>query len=217
MARKARPPALSVVVLAWAAALAWGTCEVVLIRSSQANNTWGLPAALAMGLASVVLFVCIVPKGGGQITARRRVPVVVLGVGALAVSAAVWAVEAPLPELRAVPLPPAGAGPTVVVRTFVAALDQHDRATARALCEADDPPCQFLDYYVRVRVTHLGQPMVVNNDGFLPRGVTGVDVGVFLAGETRAGGPVGEDGYWGYVVAPMGPRGVWRIVDDGTG
>jgi len=30
-------------------------------------------------------------------------------------------------------------------------------------------------------------------------------------------GPVGEDGYWTYYLAPVGPNGAWRIGAEGMG
>ncbi|HET9059828.1 MAG TPA: hypothetical protein VFN61_07895 [Acidimicrobiales bacterium] len=192
-----------------------------MIRSSRIDNTWGPP--VAAGVTTVALLVCGLLQPMSPTAARRVFLAVVfalasvLGLGALVIGGVVWAVEAPLPELSPVAIPPANASPRTVVRAFVAALDRHDRATARALCVGDDPPCQFLDYYIRVRITQFLNSYPANNDGALPRGVSGVYVGVILAGTARDGGPVGEGGFWGYVLAPIGPHRAWRIVDEGTG
>ncbi len=93
--------------------------------------------------------------------------------GAMTVALVIWVVKAPLLEQRAVPLPPPSASPQVVVRSFVAALDEHDAATAYALCAP-----RFLDvgcssdvgYFINLRITGIGSPLPDANDGFSPKG-----------------------------------------------
>jgi hypothetical protein len=102
----------------------------------------------------------------------------------------------------------------------VVALDEHDAAVADTLWS----PLGFfrgqqpweVSYYIRVRITWMAKSSYPDaNDLNLPRGVTGADVSVGLAGWTRNGGPVGEGGDWDYTLAPIGPHHAWRIIDEG--
>ena len=138
----------------------------------------------------------------------------------MTVGLVIWAVEAPLPEQRSVPLPPQGASPQAVVRTFVAAVDEHDKATVDALCASgwvSSANSSDIDYFIRLRITQLFPPRPDTNEEWLPKGVAGADVTVTLVGWARNGGPVGEDGYWTYYLAPVGPHRAWRIGAEGMG
>lgn len=206
-----------VVFVTWLAVLGWGLYEVAMIRSSRVGNALALPGSTVIGVLTIVVFTWSAPASSHPSRFEARLPLTLLFVGAAVVGTLLWARQDPLPELRSVPLPPANASPAAVVRSFVEALNYHDRRTASALCFDNDPPCQFLDYYVHVRITRLRGDGPTNNHASLTRGVTGFDVGVNLVGTTRDGGPVGEDGYWGYILAPLGPHRAWRIIDEGTG
>jgi len=168
---------------------------------------------MAVLVALLLLTVGAAAGSGDRPVVRRQV------VGGLAVAlallvAVIWAVVAPLPQLRSVPLPPSTASPEQVVRTFVAALDAHDQGTARALCVRGTPPCGSLDAYVRVGIAQLGAVPPIPLGG--QAGAKRVYVPVDLTGRTRSGERPGEDGVWGYVLSPVGPQGAWRIVDEGA-
>lgn len=215
-------------ILAWLGALGWSTYEVILTRTLRADNTWAVADGAVVVLATLLLATwALLAWRQLKLFVRLGASVPILILGAVTVGMVSWVVQAPLPEQHSVPLPPPSASPQVVVRTFVTALDQHDRATAEALYAPSwfsssntNLPDHDLDLYVRVWITHLSPPQVDTNDASLPRGVTGVDVNVTLGGWNRDGGPVGEDGvdgHWGYVLAPIGFHGSWRIIDEGFG
>jgi hypothetical protein len=67
---------------------------------------------------------------------------------------------------------------------------------------------------VHVRITEAGPPTFDDTDGMLPYGVTGVDIEVSLAGQTRDGGSLDVGGL---VLAPVGPKRAWRVIDSGWG
>jgi len=201
----------------WLAAVVWTVYEVVMTRLSRVDNSWVFPTCLADGTLTFFMLAAAAPTTPRSWALRRRVQIIVVVVGPAVVGMALWARQAPLPELRPVAVPPANASPETVVRSFVEALDEHDTSTAAALCVRPDPPCQFLGYYVRFRITDLARPIRDPYDGFLPRGVVGEDIVGTVSGTARDGGEVGEDRFWTYVLAPLGPRGSWRIIDEGMG
>jgi hypothetical protein len=202
-------------------ALSWSAYEVIQTRTLSADNSWAWPDG-AIAVLSTLLVVFPAFRGWRKLRSRVRLRagLGMLAVGAMTIGLVIWAVQAPLPEQRAVAVPPANASPQVVVRSYVAALDEHDASTAEALSGSswisvgvsDD-----LGYYIRVRVTQVVHLLSNNDDEFLPKGVTGVDVVVALVGWTRGDGSVGEDGLWGYTLAPIGPHRAWRIINEGMG
>ncbi len=206
-------------VLAWLPVVGWIVYEVVLTRLSRSDNSWVM-WDMAVLLALFLLTVGVAAGSGNRAIVRRQV-IASLALALAVLACVVWAVVTPLPQLRAVPLPPLNASPEQVVRTFVAALDQHDHATAEALCARW--ACTF-DDDAWVRIAQLGpvsadnQACVpVSSDGSCSPKGRGVYVSVQLTGRTRGGELPGEGGVWGYVLAPIGPMGAWRIVDQGAG
>jgi hypothetical protein len=187
----------------------------------RADNAWALRDGAVVVLAT--LLVAVLTLGGRRklkSRARLRAGVAMLILGAMTVGLVIWVVYAPLPEQRAVSVPPVNASPQAVVRAYVVALDEHDAAVADTLWS----PLGFfrgqqpweVSYYIRVRITWMAKSSYPDaNDLNLPRGVTGADVSVGLAGWTRNGGPVGEGGDWDYTLAPIGPHHAWRIIDEG--
>jgi hypothetical protein len=207
-------------LLAWLLVVGWIVYEVVLTRLSRSSNSWVM-ASMAVLVALFLLTVGAAAASGDRSIILRWV-IASLAVALTVLAAVVWAVVTPLPQLRAVPVPPVSASPEQVVQTFVTALDEHDHATAGALCARW--ACT-LDDYVWVRIAHLGpvglgnQACVpVSSDGScVPRKGGGADVSVQLSGLTRSGDLPGEGGVWGYELAPIGPQGAWRIVGQGAG
>jgi hypothetical protein len=197
--------------------------EVLLTRTLRADNDWALLDGTVVVLVTIVLTLLTL-SGRHNVKSRvaLRAGLASFVLGAMTVGLVVWAVYAPLPEQRAVPLPPVNASPQSVVKAYVAALDEHDAATADALWSpvgffGGQQPWE-VTYYIRVRITSIAKSLYPDpNDPNLPRGVTGVDVAVNLSGWARDGGPVGEGGAWGYTLAPIGPHHAWRLVDEGTG
>ena len=218
---RVRQTVWALTVLAWLGALSWSVYEVVLTRSLQTDNAWALPDGAVVGLASFLAAVLALVDRSQLKPGKRYGPgAAVIVLGATTVGLVAWAAYAPLPQQKAVPLPPSTASPQVVVRAFVAAVDEHDGATADALCApgwASSANSFDLGYFVRLRITQFVRQMPDTNEEWLPKGVAGADVVVMLAGWTRDGGPVGEDGYWTYYLAPVGPHGAWRIGAEGMG
>ena len=216
-----RQTAWAAAVLVWLGALSRSVYEVILTRSLRADNAWALRDGAVVVLAT--LLVAVLTLGGRRklkSRARLRAGVAMLILGAMTVGLVIWVVYAPLPEQRAVSVPPVNASPQAVVRAYVVALDEHDAAVADTLWS----PLGFfrgqqpweVSYYIRVRITWMAKSSYPDaNDLNLPRGVTGADVSVGLTGWTRNGGPVGEGGDWDYTLAPIGPHHAWRIIDEG--
>jgi drug/metabolite transporter (DMT)-like permease len=146
---------------AWVAAIAWSTYEVVLTRLARSENGWAWPDGFIVGLVTLALFVLLAATAGRLPDGHRRLratiawgAISVLPLGAAALSRVAWAVQAPLPEVRAVALPAPTASPEAVVRALVAAWDFHDRATAAALCGANDAPLRGARRLLRARPDH---------------------------------------------------------------
>lgn len=122
-------------MLAWLGGVGWSTYEVVLTRTLRADNAWALPDGVAIGMTTFLLALMALPNWT-RLERRTwsRASIATFCMGAVTVGLVIWAAEAPLPEQRAVLLPPRRASPQAVVRTFVAAVDEHDGATVDALC-----------------------------------------------------------------------------------
>jgi hypothetical protein len=197
--------------------LGWSLYEMLLTRMSEADNWWVWPTVAALLILLIVSIGAIGPFSANR-SGVRRLMAAVLVTTLVILGGVIWAARAPLPELRAVPLPPSGAAPEQIVQSFVAALDAHDQATAKALSVPGTPPRSQLDDNVRVKVVHIGP--ISPTTAYVPGrngAVSGLDVQVQLAGRTRSGGLPGEGGAWEYVLVPVGPQNAWRVVDDGTG
>jgi hypothetical protein len=182
-------------VLAWIALLGWSAYEIVQTRTSSTDNSWFWPL-FTVWLALLVVSVSGIASSSATKSGVRRLMAGLLAVAGVVLAGTVWVVLAPLPQLRAVPLPPPTATPVQVVQAFVAALDAHDLATARSLCIRDTPGCSSLDNNVWVAITHIGPVGNSGNDGFVPKGAAGVFVPVQLSGRTRSGVVPGEGGAW---------------------
>jgi hypothetical protein len=207
----------AVLALAWTTLLGWSVYQIVLTRMSEADNEWVWPDVAALVILLIVSIGAIGACSASR-SAVRKLMAVVLVTALVILGGVIWAARAPLPELRAVPVPPSGAAPEQIVQSFVAALDAHDQATAKALSVPDTPPRGQLDDNVRVKIVHIGP--ISPTTAYVPGRngtVSGLDVEVQLAGRTRSGGLPGEGGTWEYVLAPVGPQNAWRVVDDGTG
>ncbi len=190
------------------------------------STRWCLPACPALTTPGscgtwryfwpLFLLTVGVAAGSGNRSIVRRQVIASLAVALVLPGAVLWAVVAPLPQLRSVLLPWRKTSPEQVVTTLVATLDAHDQATARALCVRGTPPCESLDDYAWVGIGHLG-PLPEISGSYGPAGVKGVYVPVDRTGRTRSGERPGESGAWGYERAPVGPQRAWRIIDDGAG
>ena len=201
-----------IALIVWLGILGWSAYEVVLTRELRADNSWSLPDGAVVVLATLLLSALAFHAWRMAARARLSAGFAVLVVGAMTVGLVTWVVHAPLPEQQVVPLPPLNAKPMVVVRSFVAAVDEHDQATAQALYPRNYSA--DLDYYIRVRTTHIGPEWPDPYEQYSP-GRDSLDVRVALAGWTRDGGAVGEDGLWTFVLVPIGPHHAWRIFDEG--
>jgi hypothetical protein len=207
-------------VLAWLLVVGWIGYEVILTRLSRSDDSWVM-WDMAVLVALLLLTVGMAAGSGDRSVVRRHVAAS-LAAALTVLASVIWVVVAPLPQLRSVPLPPLNASPEQVVRTFVTALDEHDHATAEALCARW--ACAF-DDYVWIRIAHIG-PVDIGKDFCIPvssdgscamRSGGGASVSVELTGRTRSGELPGEGGVWGYQLAAIGPQGAWRIVGQGAG
>jgi hypothetical protein len=206
-------------VLVWLGTVGRSLYEVVLTRTLRADSTWALLDGAVVVVATImILLLTIFLRTRAWTYIWFRAGPAMLALGAMTVALVVWAANATLPEQRAVPMPPVSATPQVVVRAYVAALNEHDLATAEALSSRLwQSQSGYLDdnMYVRVRITWLSESAEpVTGDAGLPPGVKSVLVGVGLVGWPRFSGP-NENGDWGYYLAPVGPHHAWRIIDEG--
>lgn len=108
-------------------------------------------------------------------------------------------------------MPPADASPEDVVRAYVRAINAHDCTTARALAAGADAWCghSTLD---DLRITGTTDR---TREGRPTEKVTQVLVEFTLHGGDASMGE-GRHG-WGYLLDRSGPRGAWRIHDQGVG
>jgi len=212
--------AVVLLLMAWLCSMGWSAYDAYLIRSSESSDTWAVGAIFLVSILTL-LMIAVMRLYGNQ-WKRYGASFLPWSLGALllglvTVGITVWAVEAPLPETRAVALPSSHASPSEVVQAYVAALNEHDAATAATLCVHGDPPCQDVNAFVDLRVVRIVRVFRAESDSFVPNGMTGEVVELTLRGQRRNGAPVGEDGLWSYTLTRTGPDRAWRVVDEGMG
>lgn len=190
---------------------AWLAVEIGRVRASAVNNDalvkpWVL-AAVSLVLLAVI---CGVARG-----VPRRARVGLAGaaavVGAASLLVAGWAGFAPLPRQQHVQMPGAAASPVAVVRAYIAALNDHDLGTMRALGAPGTPAASSDDPYVSIHLVKITRLVPA------PVGV-GQEVDVIIRSQLRSFGasPLSVTD-WGYVLSPTGPAHAWRIADEGVG
>ena len=155
----------------------------------------------------------------------RTWPAVVLVLAALlAVTATAARVVLPPVQTRHVALPAADAGPREVVRTYLAAIDAHDCATAESLAEpglVDDARTWCEDAAgldeLQVGAGHRERPQWSGHAGTDQVADVGVAFGLrWRAFHGDASMPSGRT-VWGYQLVRHAPGAPWRISDQGVG
>ena len=196
----------------------WAAFSILRMEVTPTSDDWAFPVVLlfvlalfvqgAIGLAWIFSRNRTVPVAS-PVSARRA------GIASVITFAAViTSVEVPLAPHGHVGTPADSAGPTTVVTAYVKALNAHDNATVAAL---EDPAFQqHGDPFVRITLLSI--------DGSGPdqdpdrAGDYGVSIAVdWTWRDLDSSGTTNGRHIWGYILAPTGPHGAWRILDQGVG
>ena len=181
---------------------------------------------ITVGLGIITAFVLLVgvvltrTRLGWRTTVRRwGATAAALVLAAFVVAAVGLVVERPLPRQHRVAMPAASASPTVVVQTYLKALDAHDDKTAQALTVPGSPAGEPGNDYIHVALVRAYNVRTFTAKDDDCCSAPGVSMQTVQRATWRDGGEVTSDGdyQWGYELIRSGSDRAWRIYDEGTG